>query len=367
MYTSPRRPGRLRTPLIVGATVLSVALFGGALHWAIPGLVGRSEPVHVDEDADTPSYAGDYLVGEAAWGLSTSRLARTICETWTEEVDGVTFSEQVASDHLDPGAEFLALEREIDAPRNGASYRNDVVLTHNTWYTRLREGTLDVLDGDPVREPENVMVLGNVSPLTLQYVVGADSDIHTLEDLAGTTALIAWEDPETLELSDLVLLAAGLDPLAMDVTSGYDFDTHTPQQVLIEGDVDVYVLLDEVGNAELDHFERQGMEPRVLEIPEEVVATVGRVDPSYTSLTVEAGTLPGHDGEVNMMASWEALYAHADLDEDLAYELVGAVYEDLGDRVPGQVTATVEQALSGVAADRVHPGAARYFSERGVL
>lgn len=373
MYTSPRtpdHPGRLRAPLIIGATVLSVALFGGALHWALPGLVGRPEPepAHVDDDADTPPYAGDYLVGEATWGLRTSRLARTISEVWTEEIDEVTFSEQVANDLLDPGAEFLALEREIDAPKNGAAYRNDVVLTHNTWYTRLRDGTLDVRDGDPVREPENVMVLGNVSPRTLQYVVRADSDIHTLEDLAGATALIPRENPEILELSDLVLLAAGQDPLAMDVASEADFESrHTSQQLLIDGDVDVYVLWEGVRNAELDHFERQGADPRVLEIPEEVVAAVGRVDPSQTNLTVEAGTLPGQDGDVNLMASWKTLYAHADLDEDLAYELVGAVYEELGDRIPGEVTATAEEALSGVDPGWVHPGAARYFSERGVL
>ncbi len=260
------------------------------------------------------------------------------------------------------------LEREIDAPKNGAAYRNDVVLTHNTWYTRLRDGTLDVRDGDPVREPENVMVLGNVSPRTLQYVVRADSDIHTLEDLAGATALIPRENPEILELSDLVLLAAGQDPLAMDVASEADFESrHTSQQLLIDGDVDVYVLWEGVRNAELDHFERQGADPRVLEIPEEVVAAVGRVDPSQTNLTVEAGTLPGQDGDVNLMASWKTLYAHADLDEDLAYELVGAVYEELGDRIPGEVTATAEEALSGVDPGWVHPGAARYFSERGVL
>ncbi|MBQ1082615.1 TAXI family TRAP transporter solute-binding subunit [Nocardiopsis sp. B62] len=358
-------PGRIRTPLIVGATVLAVALFGGALYWALPGLLGQPEPAVVGER--TVPYAGDYLLGEPTWYLAHSRLSREICETWTDAIAEVAFSEQVAHDLMDPSVEFLALEKEVAAPRNGAAYRNDVVLTHNTWYTQLRDGTLDARDGDPVGEPRDILVLGNVSAWTLQYVVRADSGIHSLDDLAGSTAVVAWDDPETLELSDLTLLSAGVDPWSMDVASGHDFDTDTPQQPFIDGDADVYVLWDRVENAELDHLERQGMELRVLEVPEEVVATVSRVDASYTNLTVEAGAVPGQDGNTNLLASWETLYAHADLDEDLAYELVRAVYEELGANAPNERIATVEQALSGVRADSVHPGAARYLSERGVL
>ncbi|PWV58147.1 TAXI family TRAP transporter solute-binding subunit [Nocardiopsis sp. L17-MgMaSL7] len=364
---TPDAEGRVGTPLIVGATVLALALFGGALYWALPGLIGPPEPEHTAGDEPTVPYAGDYLLGEPTWGLGNSRLSREICEVWTDAIDEVTFSEQVAHDLMDPGVEFRALEKEVEAPGNGAAYRNDVVLTHNTWYTQLRDGTLDVRDGDPVGEPRDILVLGNVSAWTLQYVVRADSGIRSLDDLAGTTAVFSGDDPEVLELSDLTLLSAGLDPFSMEVVSGYDFDTDTPQQPFIDGDVDVHVLWGRVGNAELDHLERQGMDLRVLDVPEEVVATVSRVDPAYTNLSVQAGSLPGQEGDTNLLASWETLYAHADLDEDLVQELVRAVYEELGDHAPNEQIATVDQALSGVDPDSVHPGAARYLSERGVL
>ncbi|MEU3018852.1 MULTISPECIES: TAXI family TRAP transporter solute-binding subunit [unclassified Nocardiopsis] len=361
------RPGRARTPLIVGAAVLATGLVAGALYWVLPDPAAGPGAEPVAEQAPAVPYAGDLLLGEPSWRYDNSRLAQEISAAWTDGIDEVTFTEQVAHDIFDPGVEFLALEREVRAPRDGNPYRNDAVLTENRWYVELQDGTLDVLEGDPVAEPEDVMVLGNVRPRALQYLVRADSDLRSVSDLEGTRAIFSWDDEETMAVSDLVMLAAGTDPFAMEIVSEGEVDAFTPQQALIDGDVDVYVIWDEVPNAEVDHLERQGTEVRVLAYPEEVVEKVAVVYPEHTDLTVEAGTLPRQDEELNLMATWETLYVHADLDEDLAYAMARTVYEELGERTRGAPTATVEQALRGVDPERVHPGAARYFAEHGVL
>lgn len=354
---------RSRTPLIAGAAVLAVALLGGALYWALPGLISEPEPESVAVAEPPAPYAGDYLLGEPTWNLQTSRLSREISEVWTEQIDDVEFSEQVANNDLDPGIEFLALEEQVKAPKNGSDYRNDVVLAQNAWYPQLRDGSLDLGDGDPVHSPEDIKVLGNVVPRTMQYVVRADSDIHTLDDLVGTTLVFTMHSMELVDFSDLTLLSAGLDPFAMDVIT----EQMDARNFFLDGNADVFVYWDRVRNQEIEHFERQGTEVRVLEIPEEVVETVSEVDPSSTNFTVEAGTLPNQDEDINLMASWETLYAHVDLDEDLVYELVRAVYEDLDDHALREEIATAEWALSGVDPEDVHPGAARYFQEQGTL
>ncbi|WP_017589317.1 TAXI family TRAP transporter solute-binding subunit [Nocardiopsis ganjiahuensis] len=356
------KPRRSRTPLIAGAAVLAVVLLGGVLHRTLPGLVGEPEPEPVAVEEALAAYAGEYLLGEPAWHLDTSRLAQEVAEAWTEHVDDVGFSEQVAHDDFDAGIEFLALEERIEAPKNGADYRNDVVLTHNTWYAQLRDGSL-ASDGDPVQNPEDIKVLGNVEPWTIQYVVKADSDIHTLEDLAGARMVFPWADTEGLEQSALVLLAAGVDPLSVEVLT----EEWLSRDAFVDGSADVLLQWDQVSNAELDHHERQGSEVRVLEIPEEVGETLGLIDPSYTNLTVEAGTLPNQDEDINLVATWETLYAHADLDDELVQELVRVVYEDLGEHTRYADVTPVESALAGVDPDDVHPGAARYLREQGVL
>ena len=203
-------PRGIRIPLVAGAAALSTALIGGALYWAVPRLGGEPEPEPVAVEETRAPYAGDYLLGEPTWHLDTSRLAREISDVWTEQVDDVEFSLQAASGDLDPGLEFLALEERVKAPKNDSDYRNDVVLTHSTWYSLLREGLLEPQEGDPLREPEDIKVLGNVVPHSLQYIVRADSDIHTLDDLAGSSMVFSWGDEDVWELSDLTLLAAGV-------------------------------------------------------------------------------------------------------------------------------------------------------------
>jgi hypothetical protein len=349
--------------LVAGAAVLSAALIGGTLYWAIPRLGGEPEPEPVAAEETRAPYAGDYQLGEPAWHLDTSRLAREISDMWTEQVDDVEFSLQAAGGDFDPGLEFLALEERVKAPKNDTDYRNDVVLTHNTWYSLLREGLLEPEKGDPLREPEDIKVLGNVVPHSLQYIVRSDSDIHTLDDLTGSSMVFSWGDEEVWDLSDLTLLAAGVDPLSMEV----HLDVWEPEDHLIEGNADVYLNQDRLPNGVVEQFERSGHEVRVLEIPETVVEKMSQVDPAYTNLTVEAGTLPGQDGDLNLMASWETLYAHADLDGELVYELVRAVYENLDEEAPHERVTSVDQALNGVDPEDLHPGAERYFREQGLL
>lgn len=358
---NPRRSSR--TPLIAGAAVLAVAMIGGALYWAVPRLGSEPEPEPVAVEEPRAPYAGDYLLGEPSWHLDTSRLGREISDVWSERVDDVEFSLQVASGDFDPGLEFLALEEPVKAPKNDSDYYNDVVLTHNTWYTLLREGDLEPEEGEPLQAPEDVRVLGNLVPYSLQYIVSADSDIHTLDDLAGASMVFSWGDEDVWELSDLTLLAAGVDPFSMEV----HLDVWDPEDHLIEGNADVFLSQGRLPNGELEHFERNGYEVRVLEIPEAVVEKMSQIDPSYTNLTVEAGTLPGLDEDFNIMASWETLYAYADLDEELVHELVRTVYENLAEEAPHERVTSVENALNGVDPKDVHPGAARYFREQGLL
>lgn len=88
----------------------------------------------------------------------------------------------------------------------------------------------------------------------------------------------------------------------------------------------------------------------------------------YTEHTIEAGTYPGVDEDVTTIATWNALVVSEDFDDDQAYDITKAVFDNIDDVIgayaPGEeymVPETVENAPVPV-----HPGAQRFYEEEGV-
>ncbi|GHD30632.1 TAXI family TRAP transporter solute-binding subunit [Nocardiopsis kunsanensis] len=106
----------------------------------------------------------------------------------------------------------------------------------------------------------------------------------------------------------------------------------------------------------------------MISMCEEELDQVVEGEGGYTEHTIEAGTYPGVDEDVTTVATWNALVVPEDFDEDQAYEITEAVFDNIDDVVgayaPGEeymVPETVENAPVPV-----HPGAQRYYEEQGV-
>jgi hypothetical protein len=92
--------------------------------------------------------------------------------------------------------------------------------------------------------------------------------------------------------------------------------------------------------------------------------------PWYYPYTVPAGTYPNQAGEVRTVAVANILMARADLPDDLAYNLVKSLYEGKAELQQSHPAADlhIEDALRGITGVlELHPGAARYMREAGVL
>lgn len=88
----------------------------------------------------------------------------------------------------------------------------------------------------------------------------------------------------------------------------------------------------------------------------------------YTEHTIPGGTYPGVDDDVNTIATWNALVAPPELNEEQAYELTKAIMEN-PDVIIEQYAAAEEYLdAEGVlnAPTPLHPGAIRYYEEEGV-
>ncbi|MBL0406866.1 TAXI family TRAP transporter solute-binding subunit [Microvirga aerilata] len=103
----------------------------------------------------------------------------------------------------------------------------------------------------------------------------------------------------------------------------------------------------------------------VVEIPASVVDKVGT---PYVKVTIPANTYGGQTAPVETAAVVNYLVTHAGVKDETVYQMTKAIYESLPDLAAAHAAAKdikLESALSGMPVP-MHPGAQRYFDEKGV-
>lgn len=106
----------------------------------------------------------------------------------------------------------------------------------------------------------------------------------------------------------------------------------------------------------------------IIPIEEEKIEKLQDKYPFYTKTTVPKGTYKGNDQDVMAAAVMAMLVAPEDLDEELAYKLTKELYEkkEIIENSHGRgKDITLEKALEGMPIE-VHPGAMRYYEEKGI-
>jgi TRAP transporter TAXI family solute receptor len=106
----------------------------------------------------------------------------------------------------------------------------------------------------------------------------------------------------------------------------------------------------------------------LISLEDEMIQKIVTDYPWYFPYTVQAGTYPNQTEDIKTVAVSNILLCPADLDEELVYNLVKAVYDYHDDMVAGhQATkdTTLEQSMAGMIIP-LHPGSVKYFEEQGV-
>ncbi|WP_114285319.1 TAXI family TRAP transporter solute-binding subunit [Candidatus Halocynthiibacter alkanivorans] len=88
----------------------------------------------------------------------------------------------------------------------------------------------------------------------------------------------------------------------------------------------------------------------------------------WTPFTIEAGTYPGQDADINTIAQPNFLATSADVSEENVYLITKTIYENLAFLQaihPATKAMMIERAIAGLPLP-LHPGAARYYAEIGI-
>lgn len=112
-----------------------------------------------------------------------------------------------------------------------------------------------------------------------------------------------------------------------------------------------------------------GVKLKLLDHSDAIPAMVKKYGPLYVKDTIPAKTYPGQDKDVSILSVWNILAVNEKLDEKIAYAVTKTLFEKKAELVAVHKEAqyiALENQLKGGSPIPFHPGALKYFSEKGV-
>ena len=215
-------------------------------------------------------------------------------------------------------------------------------------------------------EGEQITSFSVISALYAEYVqivVRADSDIQSIADFKGKSISIGAAGSGVYTNALHVLEAAGL---TLDDIDAQYLSFSESADGLKNKQIDAAFVCAGIPNAAVTELSST-VGVRLISLSDEEVAALIAAHPTYTNLKLPADTY-GLTEDANCIAITALLVCSNNLDEELVYNMTKAMFEQEGILTHAKAAEiTLENAFNGVGELPLHPGAARYFSEVGVL
>lgn len=210
---------------------------------------------------------------------------------------------------------------------------------------------------------DKLRVIGAIYPNYIQIVATSESGIKTLADLKGKSLSVGAPKSGTELNSRAILKAAGMDYKDLGKIEYLPFaesvDLMKNRQLaatLQSAGLGVASLKDLSNSSDIN----------VVAVPKEVVDKIG---PPFVAETIPAGAYKGQDKDVPTAAVINYLVTSSAVSDDLAYQMTKLIYESLPELASAHAAGKgikLETAAAGSPVP-LHPGAIKYFKEKGVL
>jgi len=201
-----------------------------------------------------------------------------------------------------------------------------------------------------------------IHPLIVGFIVRSDSGIKTVYDLAGKRVAIGEPGSGDAVVSEMILKEAGIwdkvvkvnvgDPESWDLFKG--------------GQVDAFIHHTTVPNPSI--YEMSTRVPLTfVEIPDDLANKLSSNYGFFSRAIVPKGSYVGMDSDVKVLKIPSIIIAHADAPEDLVYKFVKAYWDRLDEVIvmAGFLKDIDRENPFAGATLPLHPGAYKYFSEKG--
>lgn len=229
--------------------------------------------------------------------------------------------------------------------------------------------TVDALAGKGVfagTKHTNVCNIGVLYPQYFQIVALANSGITDGGSMAGKAVTTQKRGTTGEQVTREYLSTYGLDFSKLSKVNQGSYNDSVNQ--MKDGNAQVFTLTTQVpAGAIMDIASARDID--VIGISDETIAKLQAINPGYKKIVIKAGSYPKQSKDVPTIGFYTHTIVRCDMDEKTAYGITKAMAEGMKD-LGAIAKAILKNTLKDVAADigvPMHPGATKYYKEKGVL
>lgn len=258
----------------------------------------------------------------------------------------------------------------VSAVETGASVENLAKIARGELQLAIAQHNtaLDAVAGQGEFEGmkvDNVGFLGKLYPEAAQIITLESTGINSVNDLKGKTVAIGPPGGGTREAAEQILAAYGLEEGSYTALEEGFGDARTKLQ---DGNADASIEILGVPAASLQELAATTGEVKLISLDAEQRSTiVGSTQ--LEEYEIPAGTYDFIDEPIQTVSVFAAMYASTtQVSEELGYQITKSMYEDVDSlTLPQKDLIKLDEATIGQGDVPLHPGAERYFKEKGLL
>ena len=213
-------------------------------------------------------------------------------------------------------------------------------------------------------EPGNVKGVMRLYESQGHMITAANSGIETYEDLRGKTVCLGPPSSTIPAMSIAILEAYGINPDS-DIKAVY-YSIDEGLEKLTDGVIDATFFVASAPASGLTSASATS-DLKFVDAGEEILKQVVEKYPYYTAAATKEGAYPNMNS-VNTLKIYTEIIASGDVPEEAVYQFVKGALEGQPDYVDAHVACQeINAETAASAAAKLHPGAARYYRELGLI
>jgi len=218
---------------------------------------------------------------------------------------------------------------------------------------------------DKVKPFNKLRAVFSVHPEPFHIIVGKDSGIKSWDDLKGKRVNIGNPGSGQRGTMEVLMKAHGIGTGDFQVAT--ELTSTEQSSALCDGKIDAYGYTVGVPNAGVA-VATDGCEAKIINLNSDIEKKLVAENPYYAFATIPKGTYKTTDSDVTTFGVMATFVTSADTDDDLVYEVVRAVMENIEDfrqLHPAFANLDPKKMMKDGLSAPLHPGAIRYYKEKG--
>ena len=202
-----------------------------------------------------------------------------------------------------------------------------------------------------------------IYPNYIQIMASKESGIKTVADLKGKSLSVGAPKSGTELNARAILGAAGMSYDDLGKTEYLPFAESV--ELMKNRQLDATLQSAGLGVSSFKDL-ATSLDVQMVAVPEEIATKLGA---PYIAATVPAGTYQGQDSDVQTVAVVNFLVTHSEVSDETAYQMTKQLFENIPALTAAHKAAEnirIEDAVKGMPIP-LHPGAERYYKEKGLL